>query len=440
MNVLTVPTPNLRLAILSLLGFLFILLNTTTAQAQAALMPATPNVYLDCNSCSSDYVRTNVSFVNYVRDQSDAHIYLRITDAQTGSGREFILDFRGIEPFSSRRDTLIYTSSNTDTDDEERAGLVRYIRIGLLPFAASTMAVENLDVIHSEPEEGSGVQVTPETDPWNSWIFDVELGTSMDGEESEFSYEIESGFSAERITEQWKIDVRGEVELDRTEIELSSGTRKVNRDSWEFDGFAAYSIGRRFSLGLFSEVSHSRTQNIDISFEASPAIEYSLFPYREFQERRFVLQYRITPSYRDYRETTIYLKDSEVVTQQVLSSQLRFDQPWGRIDLRAEASTFLHDTSINSFEFNPSMDIRITRGLSVFMRAQYEVINDQISLPAEDITDTERLLGERQQATSFEYSFSFGLSYTFGSSFSNIVNPRFDNLGGGPGGGGGGGF
>ncbi|MEX2600749.1 MAG: hypothetical protein WD355_03815 [Balneolaceae bacterium] len=438
MNRSSTHTPYRHLALLPVLACFLLVINVMTAQAQTAVMPATPNVYLDCNTCSSDYVRTNVSFVNYVRDQSDAHIYLRITRAETGSGREFILDFRGIEPFSSRRDTLIYTSSNTDTSDEERAGLVRFIRIGLLPFAANTTVVENLDVIHSASDEGSDVQVTPETDPWNSWIFDVELGTEMNGEESEFSYEVESSFSAERITEDWKFDFRGEVELDRSEIELSSGTRKVNRDSWRVDGFAAYSIGQRFSLGLFSEVSHSRTQNLDFSLEASPAIEYSLFPYREFQERQFVLQYRITPSYRDYRETTIYLKDSEIVTQQVLSSQLRFDQPWGEIDLRADASTFLHDTSVNSFEFTPSMDIRITRGLSIFMRAQYEVINDQISLPADDISDTERLLGERQRATSYEYSFSFGFSYTFGSSFSNIVNPRFDNIAGGPPGGGGG--
>jgi hypothetical protein len=35
------------------------------------------------------------------------------------------------------------------------------------------------------------------------------------------------------------------------------------------------------------------------------------------------------------------------------------------------------------------------------------------------------LLMRKQLATSFEYYFYVGLSYTFGSIYSNVVNPRF---------------
>jgi hypothetical protein len=385
----------------------------------------TPNVFLDCGSCSFDYIRSNVTFVNYVRDQADANIYLRITDYGTGSGREFVLDFRGIPPFSTRRDTIVYFSSNLDTSDERRAGLVRHIRIGLLPFMTGTEVFKDLDVRHTTQSQIIGANI-PVSDPWKSWIFDIDLGASFDGEESEFSYELEGGFNAERITDLWKIEVDGEVEIDRTSIELSSGTRKVNRDSWDFDGFLAYSMGDHFSVGLFSSVSATQTGNIRLNLEASPAIEYSFFPYREFQERRLLLQYRITPSYRNYDQTTIYLKDDEIVAQQVLSSRLRYDQPWGQIDIRVSASNYMHDIDLHRFSFNPYADIRITRGLSFYVSARYDIINDQISLPADDITDTERLLGERQQATSYDYGLSFGLSFTFGSKYSNVVNPRLD--------------
>jgi hypothetical protein len=41
----------------------------------------------------------------------------------------------------------------------------------------------------------------------------------------------------------------------------------------------------------------------------------------------------------------------------------------------------------------------------------------------------EVLLRRRQLATTYDYSFSVGLSFTFGSVFSNVVNPRFGSTG-----------
>jgi hypothetical protein len=38
---------------------------------------------------------------------------------------------------------------------------------------------------------------------------------------------------------------------------------------------------------------------------------------------------------------------------------------------------------------------------------------------------------QRQLATSYSYSVYFGVSYTFGSIFNNVVNPRFGSSGGG---------
>tara|TARA_R100001143_G_C3361139_1_gene136016 strand:- start:12668 stop:13783 length:1116 start_codon:yes stop_codon:yes gene_type:complete len=369
------------------------------------------------------YIRTNVDFVNYVRDQADADIYLRLTDASTGSGRQFIIDLRGIPPFSDRRDTLVFESPNTATSDEERAELVRHIRIGLIPFVTGTSAMNSIDVVRNTMVDDT---ITEEPDdPWNRWVFETDLQASFDMEDTEFNYEIESGFNAERITEKWKYDIRMEYEVDRTKIDLSTGTRKVNRDSWYARSFIGYSLRDHLSIGLFTRANASRTQNILINLEASPAVEYSVFEYPEFQERRWVFQYRITPIYRNYDRTTVYLKDSEFLFQQVLSQELRYDQPWGRINVGISATSYLHDLSLNSLEFDPSLSIRITRGLFVNFYGNYRIINDQISLPAEDITDTERLLGERQQATTYELRFSFGVSYTFGSIYSNIVNPRF---------------
>ena len=66
-----------------------------------------------------------------------------------------------------------------------------------------------------------------------------------------------------------------------------------------------------------------------------------------------------------------------------LSTRLRYDQRWGRIDIRMSGMHYFHDTSINRFEVNPSFNIRIIRGLSVSLSGRYRIINDQLSLEAQ---------------------------------------------------------
>lgn len=43
----------------------------------------------------------------------------------------------------------------------------------------------------------------------------------------------------------------------------------------------------------------------------------------------------------------------------------------------------------------------------------------------------EILVRQRELATGYQYEVGFGVSYSFGSIFNNVVNPRFRNVGGG---------
>ena len=52
-------------------------------------------------------------------------------------------------------------------------------------------------------------------------------------------------------------------------------------------------------------------------------------------------------------------------------------------------------------------------------------IRDQLFLPLRGATPEEVLLRLRRLQSGYEYGFRFGLTYTFGSIFSSIVNPRF---------------
>ena len=72
-----------------------------------------------------------------------------------------------------------------------------------------------------------------------------------------------------------------------------------------------------------------------------------------------------------------------------------------------------------------NLSFRIVRGLSVFVNASTSLVRDQVYLAKSDLTDEEILIERRQLATDSRYRISFGFSYTFGSIFNNVVNPRF---------------
>ena len=55
------------------------------------------------------------------------------------------------------------------------------------------------------------------------------------------------------------------------------------------------------------------------------------------------------------------------------------------------------------------------------------LIHDQLGLVKAGATPEEVLLRRKELATQFEYFTMFGLSFTFGSIYNNVVNPRFGN-------------
>lgn len=408
--------------------FLFVLLlQSLNAQSGSGLGPI-PSVYLDCSSCDVTYIRTNITFVNYVRDQDDADIYLLITDQRTGGGgREYTLEFSEIDRPDGITNTIKYTSPSSDTGDERRIGLNRHIKIGLIPFVSNTIAIRNLDIFYEEPEATEDDEVEID-DPWDNWIFDIDLRSNVSGQDTEFNFGLYSGFEAERTTHDWKIRGRVRGEIRRRNVELTNRTLNVNRDWGDYWGMIGYSLTSRSTVAIFTRARFSRTNNVALHTYIAPAIEFNFFPYEEFQQRRFIVQYQVTPTYRRYFNTTIFLKDSELIMAQEISTRLRYDQRWGRIDIRMSGMHYFHDSSINRIEINPSFNIRIIRGLSVSLSGRYRIINDQLSLALQsnvDPNDPESIIRGVQRPTSFDYSVSFGLSYTFGSIYNNIVNPRF---------------
>lgn len=381
-------------------------------------------VFLDCDGCDESYIRRNLTFVDYVRNQEQADVHVLGTIRQTGGGgSSYRLEFIGRDSFEQLHFELTYNTSPTATRAERRSGLLEKLRIGLVPFANRTPEVDNLDVSYSAEDESR--DIVPEEDPWNQWVFDIGASGSFDLQEKEHSYELEGDLSAERITRAWKLNVRldGQHEVDVFEQADTTDIRSPS-ENYEIDGDVVKTLGPHSGTGISTSVFSRTFTNIQVGTSLRAAVEYNLFPYTISDQKELTFTYRIGPEYRNYHEVTIFEKRKETLIQQSAAISLDLTRTWGSIFARIEASNYFHDFTKNSVEFNSFIDIRLAEGLSLRLNLDAERIQDQLSLPAGDLTDQEILLRRQQRATNYALGGSIGLSYTFGSIYNSVVNTR----------------
>jgi len=406
------------------------------------IMSQSIRVFVDGGRLDMDYIRDEINYVNYVWDRQNADVHVLITQQRAGSGTEYTMAFLGLKEYSDMSDTLVATTNDTQTETERREVYTNELTIGLLPYVARTPVFQELSFnISREMEERGGNGQEEVTDKWNYWVFRIGGNVQLSGEESENSTEYRGNVSAERVTENLKLDFRAFGNYDESQFTFTDRetdeerTFTSLRKGWNASADIIPSISPHWSVGAFLSGRSSSFQNIDRSFEVETGVEYNLFPYAEYARRELRIQYRLGYVHNAYVDTTIYNEISEGLGQTSLRAILSLTQPWGEASATVEASTYLHDFEKKRFEFNANLEIRIVRGLSLDVRGGYDIIHDQLNLPKGDADTGEIITRQRELATSYDYSMSVGLNWTFGSIYNNIVNPRF-----GGGGGFGGGF
>ena len=398
------------------------------AAAQVTGSPTTRQqlkVFLDCDDCYADFLRTEVAFVDYVRDRTEADLHVLIRQARTASGGlEHTLDFTGLQ----RYDTLAYmvktVTGTSDTDDVIRRQLAASLRVGLLRVLTSEAVPPELQVtVRLGTEEKRPAVVG---DRWNNWVFSLRGSASFEGEESSKQRQLGASISADRITPEWKISFGGEIDHEHEEFDLDEET-PVIADSRErdFNWLVVKGLGEHWSAGAMGDVESSTFDNIKLSVTAGPAIEYNVFPYSQHTRRQLRALYAVGVGSFRYVEETIYEKTEETLPLHELSLTLEQRERWGSMQARVEWSQYLHDVSKNRLELDGEVSLRIARGLSVTAQGSASRLRDQLSLPLRGATEEEVLLRLRQLESGYEYGFSFSLTYTFGSIFSSVVNPRF---------------
>lgn len=388
---------------------------------QEELKKAAPKVFIDCRRCDRDYIRTEITFVNYVRDRHDADVHVLITTQRTGSGgQEYTMEFIGQKDYSSIRHTLKHVSNRTDVRDEVRKGYVEVLKKGLFPFVMNSPLAEHISILFKEKLEPTAVE-----DKWNFWIFNVGLRGSVSGEESRSERSIRGNISANRVTPEMKLRMSVSGEFEEDTFDINGDTIVSTSSEKDIDGMYVKSFGDHWSAGGWTELESSTYSNYDLKFNLAPAIEYNFFPYYESTRRRLRVLYRLNYYYNNYIEETIYEKTSESLWGQSLDVTLEVKQPWGNATISVDGSHYFHDASKNRVSLWGHMSIRLVRGLNLDIFGSYSRIHDQLNLPKGDASLDEILLRRRELATDYDYRISIGLSYTFGSVYSNVVNPRF---------------
>ncbi len=289
-------------------------------------------VFLDCRFCDFDHFRREIPFVSWVRDRQDADVHVLVTLQITGGGgRLYTFALIGLRELAGRVDTLQYTSGNTDTSAEIRDGTVRVVKLGLVPFVATTSLRDLLDVTYRPPVIAR--PATQDGDPWNLWVFTLSVGGNVSGESERRSFSGNGSIRANRTAENVKIDLRlsGRASRSETDIPEQDTTFVNTQERYDFSGLLVWSLSDHWSAGIRTSALHNNFVNQDLTITAGPAIEYNIFPYAESTRRQLTLRYSIGVSVFDYDELTVFNRTSEVRPTHRLEVGLSAQQPWGSL-------------------------------------------------------------------------------------------------------------
>ncbi|HEY0679515.1 MAG TPA: hypothetical protein VGD17_14625 [Chitinophagaceae bacterium] len=400
--------------------------------------PARLKVFLDCSStwCDEQYIRTEITIVDFLLDNQAADVHVLITSQQTGAGGmlyQFI--FFGQKFFKSRADTLHFTTDPNATDFENRSLMLKYLKSGLVPFIVKTGSVKEMEVILKDQDSLSSknLNTSPVEDPWNAWVLRIGTDGNMSADANYRNVSYNGNFSANRITEKIKtgIGIYWGKNQSNFKYEEDGIPRKyqVNNHNWSVNQYVVKSINSHWSWAYEIKLSQNTFSNNRRRYFIRPAVEYNIFPYKEVNNRLFTLSYGVTARRNNYFDTTIYNKKKETLFGQRATAYLSLNQKWGNAYTGITYHSYFHNLNFFNLGVDAYVNVRITGGLSFYLFAFGGLTRDQVFLVKGNATPEEVLARRRQLASGYNYYTSIGISYRFGSKLNNIVNARFDRSG-----------
>jgi hypothetical protein len=379
-------------------------------------------VYIDCEDCDITFIKQEMTNVSYVRDRLLSEVHILVVSQSTGSGGdEFTFMFYGQQDMSGYNDTLMIATDANNTADEIRRKQLKAIKIGLASYLMKKGYFDDIDMTLATHEE----EAVEEEDPWKKWVFNVSAGAWFNGEEQYSNLSTNGSIDIDKVTEDWKI--QASIGFYRNQSKFLVGDEWVRSEAlnkW-IDVDVVKSINDHWSWGVYTGGWSSLYDNYKFQLDVKPGIEYNLFPYDESSKRQMRIVYRIGPRYNSYNDSTIYQVDEELLGHQSLGVAFSMNQKWGTIESSITGSNYFHDFDLNRLNFWTSLNLRLVKGLSLDLSGSFAIIHDQINLPLGNLSDEDILLRQRQLQTGYRYWGSVGITYTFGSIYNSVVNPRF---------------
>ncbi len=378
-----------------------------------------PSVFLK-SSLDPTYFRKEIGFVHYVQDEDEAQVLVEIFSQPAAGGEEFTISFTGKKEFIGINDVLKFTADVSKIPDEAKPEIARLLKLGLMRYVTRTPIAGRISVAFMDQ-----VKPTDVVDRWNFWVFSLGVDTFLNGEQTYKMDEIFGNFSASRVTEDWKIRMSVNSATMKNTYSVGDYNYESTMKSHSFNGLAVRSLSDHWSVGAFIGVSSSTFNNTKLSLSFAPAVEYDFYPYSQSTKKQLRLLYKLSFNPVRYREETIYFKTRETLWSESLSATLELKQPWGTISASLQGSHYFHDFGKYRLTLDGEVSLRIFKGLNFNVSGGGSRIRDQLSIEKGEASWEEVLLQRRQFETGYTYFFALGLSLTFGSTSSRVVNPRF---------------
>jgi hypothetical protein len=387
--------------------------------------PALLRVFLDWPSADIEAVPAEVPFVAFVPSLDAAQIRVALSPEGPPPVGRIRIEFTGLGDFQGQDNILTYAPGPEEKPEEARKGIAGMIGIGLLRYAAKTPAAKDLSVRFLDQAKPTSVN-----DKWNFWVFSLSGNAFLSGETQYRSGSYYATVSASRTTPALKVRTSVYGNWSDYWFDLGDGTSyQSTTHGYGGSALVVKSLGEHWSAGGYVEAESSTYSNLNLALTSAPALEYDVFPYSESTKRQLRILYRIGLTRTRYYQETVYFKTAETLLQEALSFAYEVVRPWGKALVQLQGSHYFHNVKFNRLELEAGLEFRIWRGLNLELDGSYTRIRDQLALSAEGASFEDILLRQRQLATGYDYSFSIGLNFSFGSTRSNVVNPRFGNGG-----------
>ncbi|MBC7562204.1 MAG: hypothetical protein H7305_04740 [Gemmatimonadaceae bacterium] len=395
--------------------------------------------FLDCQGetslgCSSEFFVLELPYVTWTRDRLFADVQFLVTTIRTGSGAfQYTVTALGRGRFAGRADTAVVNTLPNESEDGVRRKLSGNVALLLVPYVRTTSAAPRLRLVYDAPANGKQATPTSVKDPWNFFVLQLQGNGFLQTESRQTFANMSADIRVRRITEQnalrfgWNQSVR----YNRFEINDTTAVTNTIRNG-AFFARVVKALGPRLSAGVLTSLGYSEFTNTELFWSAAPVIEYNLFPWKQATSRQVAISYGVGPRHYRWKEPTIFGRANEWRMQQelVIGSDVR--QSWGSVNASARYSSYIPELKAWNLSLNGQTNLNVVKGLSFNVGGGASLIRDQIFLAARGQTPEQILTQRRALASNYNVFVFAGLSYSFGSIYNSVVNPRLDffNIGG----------